>query len=139
VAVTGRTKISVLEKGVEIVKKVVDELQVPPSIRVRYAGVFAEAAEDFRRHATGVDPGRALVFTVLLFEFRSFSAPVAIVASALLSTSGVFFALLITGKNLNVSSFMGLIMVIGIVAKNESCCSTRIKNSGIRDRHHVTP
>ena len=59
-----------------------------------------------------------LVFTVLLFEFRTFAAPTAILASALLSTSGVFLALLITGTTFNISSFMGLIMVIGIVAKN---------------------
>ena len=57
-------------------------------------------------------------FTVLLFEFRTFAAPAAILASALLSTSGVFFALLVTGTTFNISSFMGLIMVIGIVAKN---------------------
>ena len=59
-----------------------------------------------------------LVFTVLLFEFRTFAAPTAILASALLSTSGVFLALLVTGTTFNISSFMGLIMVIGIVAKN---------------------
>jgi multidrug efflux pump subunit AcrB len=59
-----------------------------------------------------------LVFVVLLFEFRAFAAPVAILASALLSTSGVFLALLVTGTTFNISSFMGLIMVIGIVAKN---------------------
>src|SRR5262249_9356541 len=59
-----------------------------------------------------------LVFTVLLFEFGEFAAPSAIVASALLSTCGVFLALLITGASFNISSFMGLIMVIGIVSKN---------------------
>jgi multidrug efflux pump subunit AcrB len=59
-----------------------------------------------------------LVFIVLLFEFGSFAAPVAILSSALLSTSGVFLALLVTGTTFNISSFMGLIMVIGIVAKN---------------------
>src|SRR6185295_3329684 len=59
-----------------------------------------------------------LVFIVLLFEFRTFAAPIAILASALLSTSGVFLALLVTGVSFNISSFMGLIMVIGIVAKN---------------------
>jgi len=59
-----------------------------------------------------------LVFIVLLFEFGSFAAPIAVISSALLSTSGVFLALLITGKTFNLSSFMGLIMVIGIVAKN---------------------
>jgi multidrug efflux pump subunit AcrB len=59
-----------------------------------------------------------LVFIVLLFEFRTFAAPLAILASALLSTSGVFIALLITRTTFNVSSFMGMIMVVGIVAKN---------------------
>jgi multidrug efflux pump subunit AcrB len=59
-----------------------------------------------------------LIFLVLLFEFGSFSAPIAILLSAILSTSGVFFALLITRTEFNVASFMGLIMVIGIVAKN---------------------
>jgi multidrug efflux pump subunit AcrB len=59
-----------------------------------------------------------LIFLVLLFEFGSYSAPIAILSSAVLSTSGVFFALLITRTEFNVASFMGLIMVIGIVAKN---------------------
>jgi multidrug efflux pump subunit AcrB len=59
-----------------------------------------------------------LVFIVLLLEFRTFAAPAAILASALLSTSGVFLALLVTNTTFNISSFMGLIMVIGIVAKN---------------------
>ena len=53
-----------------------------------------------------------------LFEFGGFAAPIAILSSALLSTSGVFFALLVTGTTFNIASFMGLIMVIGIVAKN---------------------
>ena len=59
-----------------------------------------------------------LVFTVLLFEFGNFAAPLAVLSSALLSTCGVFLALLVTGTTFNISSFMGLIMVIGIVAKN---------------------
>jgi multidrug efflux pump subunit AcrB len=59
-----------------------------------------------------------LLFVALLFEFRTFSAPAAILASSLLSTCGGFLALLITGTTFNVASFMGMIMVIGIVAKN---------------------
>jgi multidrug efflux pump subunit AcrB len=59
-----------------------------------------------------------LLFIVLLFEFGGFAAPVAILSSALLSTSGVFIALLITRTSFSISSFMGMIMVIGIVAKN---------------------
>jgi multidrug efflux pump subunit AcrB len=59
-----------------------------------------------------------LLFVVLLFEFRTFSAPIAILSSALLSTFGGFLALLVTRTTFNVASFMGMIMVIGIVAKN---------------------
>jgi multidrug efflux pump subunit AcrB len=59
-----------------------------------------------------------LVFGVLLVEFRNFSAPVAILTSSVLSVGGVVLALLVTGTTFNVASFMGVIMVIGIVAKN---------------------
>jgi multidrug efflux pump subunit AcrB len=59
-----------------------------------------------------------LLFGVLLFEFRTFSAPAAILASALLSLFGGLLALLITRVTFNIASFMGMIMVIGIVAKN---------------------
>src|ERR1700721_992918 len=59
-----------------------------------------------------------LFFRVLLLEFRNFSAPIAILTSSVLSISGVVVALLVTQTNFNVASFMGLIMVIGIVAKN---------------------
>src|ERR1700721_2807285 len=59
-----------------------------------------------------------LFFRVLLLEFRNFSAPVAILTSSVLSIAGVIVALLITGTTFNVASFIGLIMVIGIVAKN---------------------
>ena len=60
----------------------------------------------------------ALVFGILLAEFRNFPAPIAILASSVLSISGVILALLVTRTTFNVASFMGLIMVIGIVAKN---------------------
>jgi multidrug efflux pump subunit AcrB len=58
------------------------------------------------------------VFITLLIEFRSFSHPIAIVTGAVLALSGVLIALFITGTTLNVVSYMGMIMVVGIVAKN---------------------
>ena len=82
------------------------------------AGMYAEQQKSFRDLVVVLVLAVVLVFTVLLIEFRTFSAPAAILASALLSTSGVFVALLITGTTFNISSFMGLIMVMGIVAKN---------------------
>ena len=93
-------------------------MKLPSSIRVEYGGTYQEQQKSFRDLVTVLVLALVLVFMVLLFEFHNFSAPVAILSSALLSTSGVFLALLVTGKAFNVSSFMGLIMVIGIVAKN---------------------
>jgi CzcA family heavy metal efflux pump len=118
VAVTGRFEGVSLGKGIPVVQRAVNELKLPPSIRVVYGGLYEEQQKSFHDLIFVLLLAIVLVFTVLLFEFRSFSAPIAIVSSALLSTSGVFLALLITGTTFNVSSFMGLIMVIGIVAKN---------------------
>src|SRR5258707_10820506 len=59
-----------------------------------------------------------LVFLTLLVEFRSFAHPIAIVTGAVLALGGVLLALFITGKTLNVVSLMGMIMIVGIVAKN---------------------
>jgi CzcA family heavy metal efflux pump len=118
IAVTGRFDGVSLGKGMEAVQKAVGELGVPPEITIVYGGIYAEQQKSFRDLLVVLTVAVILVFVVLLFEFRAFGAPVAILASALLSTSGVFLALLITGKTFNISSFMGLIMVIGIVAKN---------------------
>jgi multidrug efflux pump subunit AcrB len=85
---------------------------------VEYGGTFKEQQKSFHDLVVVLLLAVVLVFLVLLFEFRQFSAPVSILASAVLSTAGVFFALLITGVTFNIASFMGLIMVVGIVAKN---------------------
>ena len=107
-----------LGTGVAKVQKSVSDLKLPPSIRVEYGGTYKEQQKSFHDLVVVLLLALVLVFVVLLLEFRAFSAPLAILSSAVLSTSGVFFALLITRTTFNVSSFMGLIMVIGIVAKN---------------------
>jgi multidrug efflux pump subunit AcrB len=118
IAVTGRLQGLNLGAGVAEVKNAVAALHIPPSIRVEYGGTYATQQKSFHDLVIVLALAVVLVFVVLLLEFRSFAAPIAILASALLSTSGVFFALFITGTTFNLSSFMGLIMVIGIVAKN---------------------
>ncbi len=118
VAVTARLEGLNLGAGIAEVKKAMAELNLPPSIRVVYGGAYEEQQKSFKDLMTVLVLAVVLVFTVLLFEFGSFAAPAAILASALLSTSGVFLALLVTGTTFNIASFMGLIMVVGIVAKN---------------------
>ena len=118
VAVTARLEGVDLGTGIAEVQKAVNDLHLPASIRVEYGGTFQEQQKSFHDLVLVLVLAVVLVFSVLLFEFRTFAAPIAILASALLSTSGVFIALLITQTTFNISSFMGMIMVIGIVAKN---------------------
>ncbi len=118
VTVTARLEGRDLGSAIKAVQKTVDDLHLPPSIRVVYGGTYEEQQQSFHDLLLVLVLATLLVFLVLLFEFRTLAAPLAILASALLSTSGVFLALLITGTEFNIASFMGLIMVIGIVAKN---------------------
>jgi len=118
VAVTARLEGLDLGTGMEEVKKAVAKLNLPPAIRVVYGGGYEEQQKQFHDLVVVLILAVVLVFIVLLFEFGTFGAPLAILSSALLSTSGVFLALLVTKTTFNISSFMGLIMVIGIVAKN---------------------
>ncbi len=118
VQVTARFEGLDLGSGMAYIKKTVDDLHLPASIRVEYGGLYEEQQRTFKDLSAVFVLALILLFVVLLFEFRTFSAPVAILASALLSTFGGFLALLITRTAFNVASFMGMIMVIGIVAKN---------------------
>ena len=118
IAVTARLEGVNLGAGIAAVKKTLADLNIPASIRIIYGGGYEEQQKSFRDLVVVLLLAIVLVFTVLLFEFGNFGAPLAILSSALLSTSGVFIALLITGTTFNISSFMGLIMVVGIVAKN---------------------
>jgi multidrug efflux pump subunit AcrB len=118
VSVTARLEGRSLGSGMSDVQKVVSGLHIPSNIRVEYGGTYEEQQRSFHDLVIVLILAVLLLFIVLLFEFGTFGAPVAILSSALLSTSGVFIALLITRTTFNISSFMGMIMVIGIVAKN---------------------
>ena len=118
VVVTGRLEGSDLGTGMAKVQQTVEGLHLPSSVRVTYGGTYEEQQKSFHDLLKVLLLALALVFGVLLAEFRNFPAPIAILTSSVLSISGVILALLVTHTTFNVASFMGLIMVIGIVAKN---------------------
>ncbi len=118
VQVTARLEGVDLGGGVAAVQKAVNNLHLPSAIRVEYGGLYEENRKSSRDLLMVLFLALLLLFGVLLFEFRTFSAPTAILGSALLSTFGGFLALLVTGTTFDVASRMGMIMVIGIVAKN---------------------
>jgi len=118
VVVTARLEGTDLGTAVKEVQARVQAMKLPRSVRVEYGGTYQEQQKSFAELLRVLLLALALVFGVLLTEFRNFAAPAAILASSVLSISGVVGALLLTGTTFNVASFMGLIMVIGIVAKN---------------------
>jgi CzcA family heavy metal efflux pump len=118
IQVTGRFEGVDLGTGMAAVQKAVNEMHLPKTVRVEYGGQYEEQQKSFHDLLMVLLLALLLLFSVLLFEFRTFSAPLAILASAMLSTSGAFVALIVTGTTFNVASFMGMIMVVGIVAKN---------------------
>jgi CzcA family heavy metal efflux pump len=118
VQVTARLEGVDMGTGVAAVQKAVRDLHLPSSIRVEYGGLYEEDRKSSHDLMLVLLLALLLLFAVLLFEFRTFSAPTAILTSALLSTFGGFLALLVTNTTFNVASRMGMIMVIGIVAKN---------------------
>jgi len=118
VVVTAQLEGSDLGTAISKVQQTVAAMHLPPTVHVVYGGTYQEQQQSFHELLQVLLISLALVFGVLLIEFRNFSAPIAILSSSVLSVGGVVFALLITGTTFNVASFMGVIMVIGIVAKN---------------------
>ena len=118
VVVTGRLEGSDLGTSVKRIQTEVDALHLPKTVRISYGGTYEEQQKSFSELTRVLLFALVLVFAVLLAEFRNLYAPFAILISSVLSSAGVIAALLITGTTFSVASFMGLIMVIGIVAKN---------------------
>jgi CzcA family heavy metal efflux pump len=118
VVVTGRLEGADLGSAIKRIQSAIDALHLPKTVRITYGGTYEEQQKSFAELTRVLILALVLVFGVLLAEFRNLSAPFAILTSSVLSTAGVVAALLITGTTFSVASFMGLIMVIGIVAKN---------------------
>ncbi|MEP7119244.1 MAG: efflux RND transporter permease subunit, partial [Acidobacteriota bacterium] len=101
----------------EIQQKLASDPSIPAGA-IEYGGLFEQQQASFRNLSAVLAMAIVLVFTVLLIEFRSFAEPLSIVAGAILSLFGTTLALWLTGTSLNVVSFLGAIIGIGIVAKN---------------------
>jgi len=101
----------------EIQAKLSQDKWLPPGT-VQYGGLYQQQQESFRNLIVVLLAAILLVFTVLLIEFRSFNEPVAIVFGAVLALFGTVAALWLTSVTLNIVSFLGAIIGVGIVAKN---------------------
>jgi hydrophobic/amphiphilic exporter-1 (mainly G- bacteria), HAE1 family len=98
--------------------KIAKAMDYPPGYGLELAGASRDQQEVFREMAIALFSGIALMYLILVMQFGSFTAPLAVMLSLPLSLIGVVLALLLTGGTLNLMSFIGVIMLMGLVAKN---------------------
>src|SRR3954454_10806 len=94
------------------------EKQLPPGYRITQGGEARDQAEVFTRIFTALGAAVLLMYLILVIQFGSFLDPLAILISLPLSLIGVVLALLVTRDTLNIMSLIGVILLMGIVAKN---------------------
>ena len=102
----------------EIQQKLARDLALPPGYFIQYGGSFAEQQQSFQELLTILAAACLLVFAVALFLFQDLKAAALILLVAVLGPAGGSLALFLTGTPLNVGSYTGLIMVVGIIGEN---------------------
>jgi CzcA family heavy metal efflux pump len=117
-AVTAQLSGASLGGVVAAIKERLRGLTLPAGYTYEIAGAYELQQESFGQFAVALLLSLALVFLVLLVHFRAFRAPLAIVATVPLAAFGAVVALLLTQTTLNVASLMGIILLVGLVAKN---------------------
>lgn len=94
------------------------KIPLPPSYQIVYGGAYAEQQQSFAELLKILIAGGLLVFTVILFMFKDLKISLVVIFISILGISGSLLALYITGTPLNVGSYTGLIMIIGIIGEN---------------------
>ncbi len=102
----------------DIQAQVKKQVPLPPGYSIEYGGLYASQQQSFSELGTTLLVTMLLVFTLLVFQFRSIRQAAALLLAAILSLFGVLLALFLTKTPLNISSFTGAIMIIGIITEN---------------------
>ena len=102
----------------DIQSEINNRLHLPLGYHILYGGSYAEQQQSFQELLMILVAASLLVFCVIVFLFRQFSIAFLILAISVLGISGSYMALFITGTPLNVGSYTGLIMIVGIIAEN---------------------
>ena len=107
-----------LSSVVSGVKSAIAGVNLPPGYRTAIGGEYAAQQSSFREFALVIAIAVVLVFSVMLATFHSYRLPLVILTAIPLALIGVALGLFVTGTPFNVSSFMGLLLLVGIVVKN---------------------
>ena len=115
---TARLENRDLGSAIRDVKKVVGRAHFPLGCSYEVGGQYESQQESFSNLLAVLGLALAAVLTVLVVQFRAFAPALIILSAAPLSLLGVFGMMVLTGTALNVSSFMGIILMVGLVVKN---------------------
>jgi Cu/Ag efflux pump CusA len=102
----------------EIQTKVSQEVHLPTGYHIEYAGAYKDQQQSFKELLMILISSSLLVFGVILFLFRDFRIALIILLISVLGIAGSYILLFITGTPLNVGSYTGIIMIVGIIAEN---------------------
>lgn len=94
------------------------DIALPQGFHITYGGAFKEQQRSFHELLMILGSASLLVFIVLLFLFRDLRAALVMLGIALFGVCGCILALFITGTPLNVGSYTGIIMIVGIIGEN---------------------
>ena len=102
----------------DIQKKIAEGIKLPDGYHIEYGGEYKEQQQSFKELLMILITAGLLVFGVILFLFKEFKVAFLILLIAVLGISGSYLALYLTGTPLNVGSYTGLIMIVGIIGEN---------------------
>lgn len=118
VTLTARLENRDLGSAIRDVQRMMAGIALPTGTTYEIGGQYESQQSSFHDLLTVLGLALGAVFIVLVIQFREFQPALIILSAAPLSLVGVFAMLLITGTALNVSSFMGIILMVGLVVKN---------------------
>jgi heavy metal efflux system protein len=119
IEVTARLEDRDIGSAINEIKEVISKnVLLPPGYYIEYGGTFQQQQASFRELLLILLTAIILVFTVLLFLFRDLRLALLIIFISVLGIGGCIWALFITGIQLNVGSYTGIIMIVGIIAEN---------------------
>jgi len=114
-----------------IQKNIAQKISMPQGYHVEYGGAYAEQQQSFKELLIILITSSLLVFGVILFLFKQFRIALLILVIAVLGIGGSFLALFITHTPLNVGSYTGLIMIVGIIGENAIFTFLQFKESAL--------
>jgi multidrug efflux pump subunit AcrB len=100
------------------IRLLLQKQHLPPGVTVELSGQYESQQQAFRELSLILILAVLIIFIILLLEFNSFRTALAILIGTSLSVSGVFLFLWFTHTSLDISAFMGMIMIIGVVVNN---------------------